>query len=474
MSLKQTEKPGFRGGLVLRLLLCVALLTLPLASVGCNNYPLNLLTAIPYTEITDSLAQKDNKAVDILFVIDNSGSMKEEQEKLKANFSAFINALVNEDVGNYQIGIITTDMDDVTQSGKLQSNNGAPRIISRANSSSTDVTKFFNQNSSVGITGTSYEKPLDAMRAALSPTLLNDENANKGFLREGALLAIIFVTDENDCSHDGSIRETELDSEVCRRPNSFILKDENGNPLPDANGNPVRGEMEKLIPTKTYIDFLKGLNRDVLVAGLIGNPVVYRDPATKTKIDPQGGCKQDIECSSPSGSPHKCEYITLDTFQCGGCKSTDANAIPGFRVYDVIKEFGGTDNWFPICGDNEGFKQALLNFAGLIINKLNFVVLTREPSDPNSLTVTINVNDRVIPVPKAPILPTPATCSTDADCASTANSVCGGDQRCYGDGWVYFKTDGQHRLKLSGKSKKSATSGTKIDVSYPAKTQTSN
>jgi hypothetical protein len=45
-----------------------------------------------------------------LFVIDNSGSMAEEQALLSANFAAFIDVLEAPDVkANYRIGVTTTD-----------------------------------------------------------------------------------------------------------------------------------------------------------------------------------------------------------------------------------------------------------------------------------------------------------------------------------------------------------------------------
>jgi len=51
-----------------------------------------------------------NQEVDILFVIDNSGSMGEEQRNLSANFGNFLSVLETEDVAaNYRIGITTTD-----------------------------------------------------------------------------------------------------------------------------------------------------------------------------------------------------------------------------------------------------------------------------------------------------------------------------------------------------------------------------
>jgi len=50
------------------------------------------------------------RAVDILFVIDNSGSMGVEQGTLAANFPAFIDVLEAQQFGaSYRIGITTTD-----------------------------------------------------------------------------------------------------------------------------------------------------------------------------------------------------------------------------------------------------------------------------------------------------------------------------------------------------------------------------
>ncbi|MCB9755897.1 MAG: VWA domain-containing protein [Myxococcales bacterium] len=48
------------------------------------------------------------KDVDILFVIDNSGSMGEEQRRLAADFGAFIDVLEDADM-NYRIGVTTSD-----------------------------------------------------------------------------------------------------------------------------------------------------------------------------------------------------------------------------------------------------------------------------------------------------------------------------------------------------------------------------
>src|SRR5690606_9264566 len=62
------------------------------------------------SEDQSSIALSINKDVDILFIIDNSGSMGEEQANLAANFETMMRVLEAEDVrANYRIGITTTD-----------------------------------------------------------------------------------------------------------------------------------------------------------------------------------------------------------------------------------------------------------------------------------------------------------------------------------------------------------------------------
>ena len=80
-----------------------------------------LLTACPDRDVTEVNPIQDNvdtkvipvtlnRDLDILFVVDNSGSMAEEQALLSANFAAFIDVLEAPDVkANYRIGVTTTD-----------------------------------------------------------------------------------------------------------------------------------------------------------------------------------------------------------------------------------------------------------------------------------------------------------------------------------------------------------------------------
>jgi len=91
-----------------------------------------------------------------------------------------------------QIGIVSTDTEDLSQSGRLQ---GSPRVID--NSTPAPQTAFA-ANVQLPITLSRVERGLDAMRLALSPELLDGENA--GFLRADAALFVIVISDEDDHS----------------------------------------------------------------------------------------------------------------------------------------------------------------------------------------------------------------------------------------------------------------------------------
>jgi hypothetical protein len=202
-------------------------------------------------------------ATDILFVIDDSGSMSQEQDNLAANLGAFLDTLVASPIQNdFQIGVTTTAVEgfDSTTSFTSGPESGNPypagalvaddpasttagdlvydlaaypssggwgglRILSRG-APAADVDAF-KQSFRVGTSGSAKEQPFRAARLALSDRIADGTNA--GFLRPGARLAVIFVTDEDDCSdseppftrttvadgnadcHDPTFKQTDLD-----------------------------------------------------------------------------------------------------------------------------------------------------------------------------------------------------------------------------------------------------------------------
>ncbi|HFE45740.1 MAG TPA: VWA domain-containing protein, partial [Nannocystis exedens] len=230
--------------------------------LGCLEHPLKLVeydkTQVDQTGIQLAV----NKDVDILFVIDDSGSMAEEQALLAANFGAFIGVLEAPDVkANYRIGITTTDMGNPRCSSAKTTPSKGGLILSSCldrvdqgdfvfdgvepaldasfactdTCSKTDAeltirptTTDFDEDAKPrpwlesiegvanipddvstleafqcfgpqGVAGCGFESHLESMYQALTRADVNGD-ANYGFLRDKAILSVVFLTDELDCS----------------------------------------------------------------------------------------------------------------------------------------------------------------------------------------------------------------------------------------------------------------------------------
>ena len=141
-------------------------------------------------DIVDVFRQNPPDKVDVLLVIDDSCSMQPYQSALGRNFDQFISWFIEADV-DYQIGVVTTDMDATNVNrGKISE----PFITA----STENASVAFSQMVNVGTSGSGYETGLEAARFALQ-----DQVRNEGFLREEASLSVILVSDEEDASPDG-------------------------------------------------------------------------------------------------------------------------------------------------------------------------------------------------------------------------------------------------------------------------------
>ena len=129
--------------------------------------------------------------IDVLWVLDNSGSMDESLGRLNDQLDVFINAFLTLGL-DYHIGVVTTDMDNAGQSGKLQ---GSPTWI---DNSTANPVAAFQSRASVGSGGSGDEKGLAAAEAALSDPIASGHNA--GFLRADSTISVIVLSDENDSS----------------------------------------------------------------------------------------------------------------------------------------------------------------------------------------------------------------------------------------------------------------------------------
>jgi hypothetical protein len=172
-------------------------------------------------------APPPNLDLDILFLIDNSGSMGEEQTSLTESIGSDFFEVLDARLGvrpNLHVGVISSNMGAGGQAitgcegdgdgGRLQRDQRYPgcgqpegyfiRDIAAPGGRDTnyfgEINETFTCIGRLGTTGCGFEQPLGAITRALDGT--NPEN--DGFRRPGAYLAIIIVTDEDDCSADNS------------------------------------------------------------------------------------------------------------------------------------------------------------------------------------------------------------------------------------------------------------------------------
>lgn len=162
-----------------------------------------LLVACPVgvpSEHVEDLWSPAPGPVDVLWVVDDSGSMEAAQQALGAAFPSLL-APLTADAVDWQMAVVTTDMSDPARRGRLVDGNGGLVL----GPDTGNLAGLFAQRVQVGIEGSDMERGLEAAWSAVTPPLSTHDNA--GFLRAEASLAVIVVSDEDDCSDEGGFVE---------------------------------------------------------------------------------------------------------------------------------------------------------------------------------------------------------------------------------------------------------------------------
>lgn len=144
----------------------------------------------PPTQV-DVIRQVVTPEVDVLFVVDNSCSMAEEQTKLRDNFPIFMEFFLDSGL-DWHIGITTTDT--VADRGHLERRAGYRYL----DPSVSDPIGIFSQMANLGTNGSPDERGRRAAWLALTDPAKSGQN--NGFYRDDASLHIIVVSDEPDYS----------------------------------------------------------------------------------------------------------------------------------------------------------------------------------------------------------------------------------------------------------------------------------
>lgn len=158
----------------------------------------------PYSQSIDIKAESQ---VDILFVVDNSGSMAEEQVGLSNKINGFMNIVKDLD---WQVALTTTDPDVNTrdkngvsrpwgdgQFRPLDSDTGNRFFMSSKTDSLTTAQSALANAIMVGTSGSGYENSISNTFRALERR--SSSSAHAAFFRPSSHLVIINISDEDEC-----------------------------------------------------------------------------------------------------------------------------------------------------------------------------------------------------------------------------------------------------------------------------------
>jgi hypothetical protein len=133
-----------------------------------------------------------SKKLDIIWIIDNSGSMNDEQDALGNNFSAFIDDFIQKDV-DFKMAITTTDTSSNSKKGRMVYGSDSKLTSAKAKANQNQFKEDFKALVQVGTSGSGKEKGLEASEGFL-------EKYGQTFLRNDAYLAVVIISDEEDQS----------------------------------------------------------------------------------------------------------------------------------------------------------------------------------------------------------------------------------------------------------------------------------
>ncbi len=389
MSTGNHRRPGLRA------LRWVALATALPALWACNVRSLEAPALRPDATKTETFREPVNPKLDILFMIDNSSSMRPSQDNLLRNFPAFMEVLTGLPGGLPDVHIAVVSSDLGAGSGLTSSCGGngdeglfqasargscdttltdGARFISYANgvaNYTAPIEQVFTCVAALGDTGCGFEQPLLSVAYALGAVAPGAPEANAGFLREEAYLAIILITNEDDCSgphgsrsdifgdREGKLAST-LGPPQGYRCNEFGHRC--GSPLAPPPRLPPGGDVtarvtldgcvpaeddEMLIPVASFAAAIKGLKPDpgnqILVAAITGPTTPYT-VSWNTAPTADTGPWPAIE--------HSCEA------------PDHSYADPAIRISDWVKQFGRNGVLQSICDDS--FRPAMTRIAEAI------------------------------------------------------------------------------------------------------------
>lgn len=371
---------------------------------------------------SDPTPAEPTDELDVLFVIDNTGSMGEEQANLSASIGSFVDPLVEagmdvrvavttSDDSNYwcrgagvsspeggqfvysscrgRLGDFYFAGDDTLAEPACTDFCGADSLPGENTAPWLDVTDSTSAIGALqcmlpqGINGCGFESTLESARKAILLTDNADQD-EAGFIRDGAHLAVVILTDEADCSFNPTHQNTVFGEEgvgnqafwslpdVQQSPSSAVCwnagvdcdfsqgqctavdKDVDGNPTADLDAAALYPLTRFRAQLETLREGKLPAGADVFVFGIVGVPSNYPDTGTITYAE------------GPDGSDSASFQARFGVGQ--GCASQVAEAVPPVRIRELVENsaWGTNGKLYSVCDADYG--NTLADMANTIVD----------------------------------------------------------------------------------------------------------
>lgn len=171
-----------------------------LFTIGCGSNG-SSFSILPDSDTFQQAEGSVNNKIDLLWVIDNSGSMQPFQNSMISNYNSFMNQFVAKNF-DFHLSVTTTDAylagsrwrNDPNRAkfkdGRGTNHTGVFTILP----TTPNLINVFATNANQGVNGSGDERAFSSFKAAL------DSPLNAGFLRSDSFLGIIILSDEDDFS----------------------------------------------------------------------------------------------------------------------------------------------------------------------------------------------------------------------------------------------------------------------------------
>jgi hypothetical protein len=235
-----------------------------------------------FSLLSDSVEAKQDatyvaRKIDILWVIDNSGSMATSQANLASNFQSFISRF-NQYSYDFHMAVSTTDgwekyFSSSSVKARFRDGVSSHSGVFVMDKNTTNLNSVFTTNISEGTGGNGDERAFQSFQQTLNDAF----NISSGFRRSDAFLAIIIVSDEDDQSStsSGFYEGTIPASQLAANP-SLIYNNPN------------------LISVQSYANFLATYTGGVASTDFSVSNISVQDDACRVQLDSDGDSSRKV------------------------------------------------------------------------------------------------------------------------------------------------------------------------------------